>query len=91
MRLEIGKPDYEIEGEVERAEILGTRPNKPIVLVLVKLKELERMHAKTPHIRAVPAFFAIDQKKSVLWLYPTPSAPFWLDLYPPKEGEKAAA
>lgn len=95
MRLEIGKPDYPIEGDVARAEIQGTRPNKPIKLVYVKPSEIAKMRARHPHLRGVPDCFALGQdqktKKRLIMLHPAPSAPFWLEIYPPDPEVKEAA
>lgn len=90
MKLEIGIPDYPFENNIKGATLRGRLPNKPVPVLLVSMEDMVDMHKKLPNVRATPTYIAFDAKHKRVWLHPSPSGEFHLDIEPDGATEKSS-
>lgn len=86
MKLEIGIPDYPFEHNIKGATLRGRLSHKPVPVLLVSIEDMKSLHKKLPNVRATPSYIAFDGKR--VWLHPSPSGEFHLDIVPDFEMEK---
>ena len=77
MKLEIGKEKYPFRhvGEIKGATIKGFK-GKDLHLTLLTLDDMKERHKQMKDARAIPVYVAFDQKEQALWFFPTPAAPY---------------
>ena len=80
MMLKIGKADYPHKHPVGQASLRGTRPNRPVPLVIVTMKDMRDLHRRLQHLSGVPSAIAYDEKAQLIWLHPKPNGEYELDL-----------
>ena len=85
MKLEIGKPDYPYQHAIREAVIRGRIKGRDLPLLMVTMSEMERLHdahevKDKQYLRGTPLYISHDAKAKRVWVFPSPSGEYELDI-----------